>query len=313
MINRLFEDLIARVGSKIAINSTAMLIDEKFSGLCRLSGDNNKLPNVPIFDLNFISTLSSSLSFIDNKSDLILNTLKDYRAKTLIFILLGQINDNVETIIACVHASNSANLYIYNNTIPFNSTIDENSLASMIFDRTKTKINIFIIFFPIYSFPVISSKEFIDQLEISITVSSNQSESLFQSRKAVSPQHKETDIESLEPNFKSYLKSFVSDLSASLLLDYGIDPSKNIYTIGKKSSLMGPSLQLELGNLSSQIYGGGNHPSSTTHQNKIREGASIVVECVKNSPMYSPLRHSSLPSMSKQSLQSAALILIDRL
>jgi hypothetical protein len=290
-----------------------MLIDEKFSALCRLSGDNNQLPNIPIFDMNFISTLSSS--FADNNSDLILNTLRDYKAKTLIFILLGQINDNVETIIACVQASNSANLYIYNNTIPFNSTIDEKSLASMIFDRTKTKINIFIIFLPIYSFPIVSPKECIDQLEISIVLSSNQSGSLFQSRKAVSPQHKETDIESLDPNFKSYLKSFISDLSASLLLDYGIDPSKNIYTIGKKSSLIGPSVQLELGNLSSQIYGGGggNPPIGTTHQNKMREGASIVVECVKDSPMYSILRHSSLPSLSKQSLQSAALILIDRL
>jgi hypothetical protein len=296
MIQNLVDQLCLLVGSQISKESTAVLVDEHFAMASRKIDSSSLALQYPIIELN-----------ADEFSK---TTLRLFRPKSLIFMMLTSVADTVDIIkIHCVNA-NPSSIFVFSNTLPGDSINEEKFLVDQI-KEVLGPVKATVVYLPLHSVSLLSSESLgfsFELLELSAPVYDAFPLTLHRINQTAPlrlDSVRDVSADSIPYEDKTLFKRVAHELALSLVFELGLDASKSVYSIGASSKLVGATVQSELTNLNDL------HSKLLTHRgpSRIRDGVSLFADTLNSSF----IKRTGLNGiLENKPLKPASLILIDR-
>ena len=301
IIAALVDHLISLVGTKqVSVESTIVLVDNGFACYSRDAGEIGLASNFPIL----------SISLDDSEE----TVLQAFSAKCIIFMLLGDISGLIEKILLAAQLSKSSSLFIFSNILPSKTSSIEKLLTDSLLE-TLGPVKVSIIYLPMYSMSILPVREHQHPANFECSLLStpickdvfpltlNKLKAWNTGRFAHIKDIQANCIPEME---RVCLKKMAHELAAAVVLEYGYDPSKSLYSIGTNSKIVGNTVLTELTE-KCDLYS-----NLRSHQGPsiIRDGISMLTECMKSTAVKS--RPGLDRMLASAPLIPASLVLIDR-
>ncbi len=312
IVHALFHHLQSLVGPQQLSNETSLLlVHEGFAEICRSCGERTNDPSTAMS-----SSMVSMIGLVNNiLPEEYADIIKISKPKSLVFMLA---TDDIQMFLPmikdiAIFAQGCTTIYVFSTCFVAKVKEIEKQLADAIFDAGNLPVTISFIYLPLHSVPIVNKG---NNDSIAILGCDNVSKYTFpltlsQIRDWKNATEfgsvKDIKVNDLSDEDRNVYKKFSQELALALVVEYGLDASKNLYTLGNTAKLIGPTILSELEETIDMFttlkeYNG---PS------RVKDGLSMFAECIKDS--FIGERNGLSCILENKPFQSASLIVVDRL